>query len=83
VRDEVSIPIPGVEAPTPDGILDIMVSWTLGHPAFVGVLIVAALVIVAVRAMGGAASGVVGRLTIPIGIVMLVSLAIGATMLFK
>lgn len=77
------IKVPDVATPTPDGILDTIVEWTLSHSMFVGVVVVAMLVMVAVRATGGAVAGIAGKLTIPIGIAVMAMVAIGATMLFK
>jgi hypothetical protein len=71
------------DAVTIDGVLDWIVSAALGHPVLVAVLILAAVAIVAARSMGGAVSGVAGRLAMPIGVLMLVAIAIGLMKIFS
>ncbi len=80
---EKDVKIPDVETPTADGVLDQVVEFVTGNTTFVSIVIVTILVVITVKALGGAFAGVAGRLTIPIGIAMLVAFAIGASMLMK
>lgn len=75
--------MPEVTTPTSGETVDWILGLITENPTAVAVAIVAAFVLVAVRALGGAVAGAAGKLSLPIGAVVLLALAIGASVLFR
>lgn len=65
--------VPDVKPPSEESVID----FILGHSQFFAVGIVAILIIIVASALGGAAEGIVGKLKIPMGVILLVLVIYG------
>lgn len=57
--------------PSGQDMFDSAINWILGHGTIASIFVLTIIVVGVVRALGGAAESVVGKFSVPIGIVIL------------
>lgn len=72
-----TIPEPPDPKTVPDTIADTVVGLAGNYTTAIAVAIVAVISVVAIRQLGGAAAGIIGKFQFPLGILILAVLAIG------
>lgn len=75
--------VPTGDKPTGDGLLDMFTNFVLGNSMFCAIVIIIIFGVVLIGVAGDMVSNVVGKLSLPIGFVVVAALVIGALTLFS